>query len=321
MEQTEEKKTVKRYYWLKLKEEFFLDKEVKKLRKIAGGDTYTIIYLKLMLLSLKTDGKLYFDGIEDTFAEELALEIDEETENVRVTLMYLEKMRLLKVMKEDEIYLTQMDNLICSESESAQRVRKHREKLKRIESNAYMGETQPITELEDNQSDVKALQCNSGVTNCNGDETTCNTYTEAYANANINTKTIINKNKKEEEEEEKPVKKIKNKVFLTEYHFSDSDIVQASFDDFLKMRMATKRGMTERAIQQLKAKLEKLSKDEYEQADILDQSTFKTWSDIYPLREDFVSIRERPKPVEPVVPLESDEPSEEWKRMFDDCEY
>ena len=320
MEQTEEKKTVKRYYWLKLKEEFFLDKEVKKLRKIAGGDTYTIIYLKLMLLSLKTDGKLYFDGIEDTFAEELALEIDEETENVRVTLMYLEKMRLLKVMKEDEIYLTQMDNLICSESESAQRVRKHREKLKQIEHNAYMGETQPITELEDNQSDVKALQCNSGVTNCNGDETTCNTYTEAYANANINTKTIINKNKKEEEEE-KTVKKIKNKVFLTEYHFSDSDIVQASFDEFLKMRMATKRGMTERAIQQLKAKLEKLSKDEYEQADILDQSTFKTWSDIYPLREDFVSIRERPKPVESVVPLENDEPSEEWKRMFDDCEY
>lgn len=321
MEQTEKKKNVKRYYWLKLKEEFFLDKEVKKLRKIAGGDTYTIIYLKLMLLSLKTDGKLYFDGIEDTFAEELALEIDEETENVRVTLMYLEKMRLLKVMKEDEIYLTQMDNLICSESESAQRVRKHREKLKQIECNGYMGETQPITEIEDNQGDVKALQCNSGVTNCNGDETTCNTYTEAYANANINTKTIINKNKKEEEEEEKPVKKIKNKVFMTEYHFSDSDIVQASFDEFLKMRMATKRGMTERAIQQLKAKLEKLSKDEYEQADILDQSTFKTWSDIYPLREDFVSIRERPKSVKPVAPPENDEPSEEWKRMFDECEY
>ena len=41
----------KRYYWLKMEENFFNDKRVKKLRKIAGGDTYTIIYLKMMLSS------------------------------------------------------------------------------------------------------------------------------------------------------------------------------------------------------------------------------------------------------------------------------
>lgn len=36
----------KRYYWLKLPDGFFRQKAIKKLRKIAGGDTYTIIYLK-----------------------------------------------------------------------------------------------------------------------------------------------------------------------------------------------------------------------------------------------------------------------------------
>ena len=36
----------KQYYWLQLKEDFFRQKEIKLLRKIAGGDTYTIIYLK-----------------------------------------------------------------------------------------------------------------------------------------------------------------------------------------------------------------------------------------------------------------------------------
>ena len=30
----------KRYYWLKLSEDFFRQKEIKKLRRIAGGDTY-----------------------------------------------------------------------------------------------------------------------------------------------------------------------------------------------------------------------------------------------------------------------------------------
>ena len=43
----------KKYYWLKLGDEFFGDKTIKKLRKIAGGDTYTIIYLKMLLLAVK----------------------------------------------------------------------------------------------------------------------------------------------------------------------------------------------------------------------------------------------------------------------------
>jgi predicted phage replisome organizer len=151
MGQEKGRNPVKRYYWLKLKEEFFLDKEVKKLRKIAGGDTYTIIYLKLMLLSLKTDGKLYFDSIEDTFAEELALEIDEDAENVRVTLMYLEKMNLLQIINEEEMYLTQMDSLILSESESAQRVRRHRAKIKGLEERSDETNLLPMGE-EQNES-------------------------------------------------------------------------------------------------------------------------------------------------------------------------
>ena len=46
----------KRNYWLKLKEDFFSQPYIKKLRKIAGGDTYTIIYQKILLLSVKTNG-------------------------------------------------------------------------------------------------------------------------------------------------------------------------------------------------------------------------------------------------------------------------
>ena len=39
----ETEKSGKRYYWLKLQDDFFKSKRIKKLRKIAGGDTYTII--------------------------------------------------------------------------------------------------------------------------------------------------------------------------------------------------------------------------------------------------------------------------------------
>ena len=60
----------KRYYWLKLPDGFFRQKAIKKLRKIAGGDTYTIIYLKMLLVAMKQDGRLYFEGVEATFYDE-----------------------------------------------------------------------------------------------------------------------------------------------------------------------------------------------------------------------------------------------------------
>ena len=69
----------KKYYWLKMTDQFFEDKAIKKLRKIAGGDTYTIIYLKMLLTAIKQGNKMYFEGIEDDFMEELALELDEDT--------------------------------------------------------------------------------------------------------------------------------------------------------------------------------------------------------------------------------------------------
>ena len=116
----------KRLYWLKLKEGFFTDKIMKKLRRMAGGDTYTIIYLKLLLLGLRNGGKLYFDHVEDSFADELALEIDEDSENVRFCILYLQKTGLLEEVTENELFLTETPELTYSESQSAARMRKMR---------------------------------------------------------------------------------------------------------------------------------------------------------------------------------------------------
>lgn len=118
--------TAKRYYWLKLKNDFFDQKEIKLLRKIAGGDTYTIIYLKMLLKSLKDDGKLFYEAIGDDFAEELALDIDEDVENVQLTLSFLESKGLLEVVEEDEYFLNKVPEMLGSESYSAERMRRLR---------------------------------------------------------------------------------------------------------------------------------------------------------------------------------------------------
>ena len=98
----------KRYYWLKLKDDFFKDKRIKKLRKIAGGDTYTIIYLKMQLLSLQDEGRLSFDGIEETFEEEIALQIDEDIEDVKITIGYLLSVGLMEQKETNKYDLIEM---------------------------------------------------------------------------------------------------------------------------------------------------------------------------------------------------------------------
>lgn len=126
----------RRFYWLRLKEDFFNDKRIKKLRQLAGGDTYTIIYLKLQLLSLKDDGNLYFDNIEDTFIEELALEIDESVEDVKVCVMYLIKCGLIEEVSESELSLVETKKCIGSETSSTIRSRRCRERQKMLQGNA-----------------------------------------------------------------------------------------------------------------------------------------------------------------------------------------
>lgn len=129
---------------MQLSEEFFKSKEMKLLRRLPGGEEHTIIYLKLMLASLQDDGNIYFEGLADSLAEEMALIIDEDAEAVRMTLMFLEQKKLLTTSDNFAYKLEQVPEMIGSETASARRVRKHRVKQ-------------------------KALQCNTDVTKCNGE--------------------------------------------------------------------------------------------------------------------------------------------------------
>lgn len=143
----------KKYFWLKLMKDFFQQPKIKKLRRIAGGDTYTVIYLKMQLLSLENDGQLCFEGIETDFAEEIALTIDEDVDNVQFVLLYMQQQGLIEEIVPGCYLLPEAVRCMGSEVASAERVRRLRERRKQSDS------------LPDGTQ--KALHCNSDVTNCN----------------------------------------------------------------------------------------------------------------------------------------------------------
>lgn len=149
----EERKYSKMYWWIKLMDGFFDTKEMRKLRRIAGGAVYQLIYLKMQLIAMKNCGRIYFDGIEDTFADEIALTLDETPEDVQATLVLLERMGLVKKMSEDTIYLPEAEANTGSETKWAAKKRNYRKAVAASKAKAISDNKKA---KEDNVLDVSS---------------------------------------------------------------------------------------------------------------------------------------------------------------------
>ena len=155
----------KRYYWLRFKEDFFSSKRIKKLRKL--GADYLIIYLKMQLKALKSNGYLEITGLEQNVAAEIALDIDEDEDKVQVALSYLQACGLVEAST-DNLFLPYVQENTGSETASAQRVREFR-------------------------ANQKALQCNTDVTEV---KQPCNVEKEIEKELEIDKEKEIKKDKK-----------------------------------------------------------------------------------------------------------------------------
>ena len=110
------KSKTKIYFWLKLDNNFYKNLAIKKARRLAGGDTMVIIYQKLMLESLQNNGVLYFEGVLENIVEELSLQLDEDIENVAMTLDLFTKSGLIQLNDSNDIEMLQVPALIDQET-------------------------------------------------------------------------------------------------------------------------------------------------------------------------------------------------------------
>lgn len=250
----EQTRNKRRLYWLKLPENFFRRKEIKRLRRIAGGDTFTVIYQEMLLLAMNNSGLLSFDGFDETFAKEIALELDEDPDNVQMTVNYLLRTGLMTEVTPDEYHLLESDVYTGSESVSAERVRRFRK----------------------NQ---KALQCNTPVT-----------QVKRLCNVDIDTEIEIEK----DTEKKHPLspsrgKLIDFKKLVNEFAGKNTQLKEA-LNDWVSMRceMAKKKKetFTLRALKTALKKLHNLSNgNEGLALDIVNEGIEGSWKSFYPLND------------------------------------
>lgn len=116
----------KKYFWLKLKDDFFDEKYIKALRRLPQGDSLVIVYLKMQLKSLKTNGIIKYEKLLPDSVSELAMFLDEPENIVKLAVNALINFGAVERWENETLYMTAMQELIGSESESAERVRKYR---------------------------------------------------------------------------------------------------------------------------------------------------------------------------------------------------
>lgn len=143
----------RRYYWVKLQKDFAKDRRVKKLKNIPGGLNFAFIYLEIILCTIDTEGIFFYQGLEDTAAKEIALEIDEDPDNVQITIAYLLSAGLMVDLGDGKFLMPYVTENLGSEGASAKRMRDMRERQKALQDNSNTNKTNTI-----------ASQCDTTVT-------------------------------------------------------------------------------------------------------------------------------------------------------------
>lgn len=259
----------KKYFWLKFPQDFFHQKEIKKLRKIAGGDTYVVIYTRLLLLSIPTEGIITYDGVEESFAEELALVLDEDVENVKVTLLFLQKYKLIEEINDNSFLLVSSLSMLGSESTSAERVRRHRDK--------------------------KALHCNTEVTVSNTEVTVSNTEKRREEiekkREDIDIEKIVKKPKKD------IAKEFLNKQIEVINEYTDDPLLRVALEEFIEHRKGIKKPF--RTIDGIKGIVRKLKSFGYTGQDALQclqNAREGQWEGVWEFN---TKPKPKPKPAQP----------------------
>lgn len=119
----------KRYYWLKLKDDFFDDETIKFIEEQENGIIYSNFYLKLCLKSVRTEGKLIRvvgSRLIPYDVKSIARLTDVPIDTVAVAMRLFEEIGLVERLDSGEIYLSQINEMIGSETDKAVLMRRKR---------------------------------------------------------------------------------------------------------------------------------------------------------------------------------------------------
>lgn len=118
----------KKFYWLKLRRDFFKRHDIRIIEEMPNGKDYVLFYLKLLLESIDHEGSLRFSDTIPYNENMLSVITNTNVDIVRSAMNLFTELNLIEVFDDLTIYMGEVEKMIGSESESASRMRRLRQK-------------------------------------------------------------------------------------------------------------------------------------------------------------------------------------------------
>ena len=124
----------KKYYWLKLKRDFFKRHDIRIIESMPNGKDYILFYLKLLLESVDHEGALRFSETIPYNEDMLSVVTNTNVDVVRSAMKLFVELGMMEILDDCTIYMNEVDRMIGSaaDNDNANRVRRFREKQRRL---------------------------------------------------------------------------------------------------------------------------------------------------------------------------------------------
>ena len=156
----------KKFYWLKLKRDFFKRHDIRIVEDMPNGKDYILFYLKMLVESVDHEGQLRFSDTIPYNEQMLATITNTNIDIVRAAMKIFTNLEMIEIIDDGTIYMSEVSKMIGSaaDNDNARRQQRFRDRKKAEKpleigesvTNSNAGVTDDVT--NDNESIEKEIE-------------------------------------------------------------------------------------------------------------------------------------------------------------------
>ena len=149
-----------KFYWLKLKRDFFKRHDIRIIEAMPNGKDYILFYLKLLCESVDHNGELRFSDTVPYNEQMLSVITNTNIDIVRSAMKVFVQLQMIDLLDDETIYMAEVQSMIGSavDNDGANRVRRFREKKKQESLPSVTGALQNVTDSVTKDNESKSIE-------------------------------------------------------------------------------------------------------------------------------------------------------------------
>lgn len=148
----------KKFYWLKLKRDFFKRHDIRIIEAMPNGKDYILFYLKLLLESIDHEGELRFSDAIPYNDQMLSVITNTNIDIVRSAMKLFVELKLVEIKSDETIYMEEVSKMIGSETKWAEKKRVQRQKEDNVPKLSPKCPTEIEKEIEKETEQEKEIE-------------------------------------------------------------------------------------------------------------------------------------------------------------------